>query len=57
MPSGSVVKHQPAIQETQETWVVFPGGRHSLQYSCQENSMDRKAWQGTVQGVQSVEHD
>ena len=35
----------------------LPGGGHSLQYSCQEDSMDRKAWWGAVQGVQSIEHD
>ena len=31
----------------------FPGGRNGnpLQYSCQENSMDRGAWQATVHGV------
>ena len=30
-----------------------PGGGHGnpLQYSCLENSMNRGAWQGTVQGV------
>ena len=30
-----------------------PGGgnRNLLQYSCQENSMDREAWWGSVHGV------
>ena len=30
-----------------------PGGGHGnpLQYSCQENPMDRGAWQASVQGV------
>ena len=30
-----------------------PGGKHGnpLQYSCQENPMDREAWQATVHGV------
>ena len=27
------------------------GNGNSLQYSCLENFMDRKAWQATVQGV------
>ena len=27
------------------------GSGHPLQYSCLENSMDREAWQATVQGV------
>ena len=31
----------------------FPGGGHGnpLQYYCQENSMDRRAWQATVHRV------
>ena len=31
----------------------FPGGGHGnpLQYSCQENPMDRGAWRATVHGV------
>ena len=31
----------------------FPGGGHGnpLQYSCQENSMDRGAWWATIHGV------
>ena len=31
----------------------FPGGRNGspFQYSCQENPMDRGAWQATVHGV------
>jgi len=31
----------------------FPGGGHGnpLQYSCQENPMDRGAWQATVHRV------
>ena len=30
-----------------------PGGRHGSppKYSCQENPMDRGAWQATIQGV------
>ena len=36
-----------------------PGGGHGkpLQYSCQENPMDRGAWQATVHGVARVRHD
>ena len=33
------------------------GNGNSLQYSCQENPMDRGAWQATVQGVARVGHD
>ena len=31
----------------------YPGGRNGnpLQYSCQENPMDRGAWRATVHGV------
>ena len=34
-------------------WGRSPGGgnRNPLQYSCLENSMDRRAWQATVHGV------
>ena len=42
----------------QETWVQslgerLPGGGNAnpLQYSCQENPMDRGAWQATVHAV------
>ena len=36
-----------------------PGRGHGnpLQYSCLENTMDRGAWQATVQGSQRVGHD
>ena len=36
-----------------------PGGGNGnpLQYSCQENSMDRGASQATVPGMQKVGHD
>ena len=33
------------------------GNGKPLQYSCLENSMDRGAWQDTVQEVQWVGHD
>ena len=35
------------------------GGGHGipLQYSCLENSMERRAWQATVHGVTRVGHD
>ena len=34
-------------------WGRSPGGGHDnpLQYSCLENSMDRRAWQAPVHGV------
>ena len=37
----------------------FPGGRHgdSLQYSCLENPMDRRAWWATVHGSQRAGHN
>ena len=36
-----------------------PGGGNGnpLQYSCQENLMDRGAWRATVHGVERVGHD
>ena len=37
----------------------FPGegSGNTLQYSCQENPMDRRAWQATVHGSQRVGHN
>ena len=34
-------------------WGRFPGGGHGnpLQYSCLENSMDKRAWWAMVHGV------
>ena len=36
-------------------WGRFPGGEHGnpFQYSCQENPMDRGAWQVIVHGVEN----
>ena len=53
------------MQETQETQVQSLSREDPLekkngnlfQYSCLENSMNRRAWQATVHGVQSVRHD
>ena len=65
LPGGSVVKHQPAnageagdVGSTSEL-VRFPGEGHGtpLQYSCLENSMDRRAWQATVHRVAKVGHE
>ena len=58
-PGGSAAKNLPAMQEPQETRVLFlgwedsPGGGYgnSLQYSCLENPMDRGDWQITVHMV------
>ena len=59
-PGPAVVKNPPAkAGETQETLASIPGLGRSLgvgngnpvQYSCLENSMDRRAWQATVRGV------
>ena len=52
--AAQMVKNPPAMQKT---WVRglgrSLGGEHGnpLQYSCLENSMDRKVWWGTVHGV------
>ena len=53
------VKNLPAMQETQETWGSAPGlGRSPgggkgtpLQYSHQENPLDREAWWATAHGI------
>ena len=55
-PGGSVVKNLPA--NARGTGLI-PGSESSprvgngnlLQYSCQENPMDRGAWRATVHGV------
>ena len=33
------------------------GNGYPLQYSCLENSLNRRAWQGTVHGLQRVRLD
>ena len=46
---AQLVKNPSAMRETQ---VQFLGQEDSpLQYSCLENSMDRRAWWATVHGV------
>ena len=57
-----LVKNLPAMQESAcnaGDMSSIPGSRRSpeegngnpLQYSCQENHMDRGAWQATLDGV------
>ena len=56
---GSVVKNSPANPgDTRDAGSIprlgkSPGGGNGnlLQYSCQENPMDRGAWRATVHGV------
>ena len=58
-PSGSVVKNPPANAEDPRDMGSVPksggspGEEHGnpLQYSCLENSMDRRAWRATVHGL------
>ena len=59
-PGGSVVENLlPAMQESTKDPVLIPelgrspgeGNGYQLQYSCQENHMDRGAWQATVHVV------
>ena len=61
-PGGSVVKNQPA--NTGELGLIPGSGRspaegngNPLQYSCQENSMYRGAWQSQPMGLQIVRHN
>ena len=58
-PGGSVVKN-PTVnaEDTRDTGSVLGSGRspgegngNPLPYSCQENSMGRRAWRATVHGV------
>ena len=52
-----MVKNLPRMQETQVRSLSWKDSlekgmtTHSSQYSCLENSMDRGAWQATVNGV------
>ena len=58
-PGGSVVKNPPARAEaTGDSGLIAGLGRSSrggndnpLQYSWQDNAMDRRAWWATVRGV------
>ena len=52
-PGGSAVKNLPAVQEPQETQVLYlgsPGGQLGipLKYSCLQNPMVGGAWWATV---------
>ena len=57
--SSASVRSILNLPAMQETWVrslgwedpLEKGRAYPLQYSCLENSMDRGAWQATVQGV------
>ena len=58
-PGGIVVKNLPVkAGDTRQVSSILGSGRspgegngYPLQYSCLENSMDRRAWQATVHGV------
>ena len=58
-PGGSVAKKPPADAEGTRVEDLIPGSRRSpggqngdpSQYSCQENSMNRRVWWSTVHGV------
>ena len=55
IPSGSVVKNLPAMQETRG-WPLgredpSEGRGNPLQYSCLENPTDWEAWKAAVHGV------
>ena len=58
-PGGAVVKYPPASAgDARDSSLILESGTspgvgngNSLQYSCQENSMDKGDWQATVQAV------
>ena len=59
---AQLVKNLPAMQETQVQFLGSgrspgEGNGNPFQYSCQENPMDRKAWQATGHGLARVGHD
>ena len=52
---AQTVKNLPTMQETMVLFLgredpLEEGNGNPLQYSCLENSVDRGAWQATVQG-------
>ena len=51
LPDGSLVKNPPV--NARDGSGRFPGGGNGnpLQYSCWDNSMDKRVWQATVHGV------
>ena len=65
LASGSVVKNQHAMQETQETWVRSLDWEDPLEEGMATHSgilawripMDREAWWATVHRVQRVGHN
>ena len=64
-PGSSVVKNLPASAGATEDTRSVPGSGRSpgegdgnpVQYSCQDNPMDRGAWLATVHWVWRVRHD
>ena len=53
---AQMVKDLPTMQETQVQFLAWEdplgeGNGNPFQYSCLENSMDRKAWPATVHGI------
>ena len=62
-PGSTVVKSSPSIERDARNTGLIPGSERSpavgngnpLQYSCQENSMDRRPWQAIVHGVAELD--
>ena len=54
---GSLVGYSPRGRKESDTTERFHFHFTSLQYPCLENSMDRGAWQATVQKLQRVGHN
>ena len=60
-----MVKNLPASAgDAGDTGLILESGRspgggngNPLQYSCLENSMDQRAWQATVHGLERAGHD
>ena len=60
-----MVKNPPAnAGDAGDTGLVLESGRspaggngNPLQYSCLENSMDRRAWRATAHGSEGAGHD
>ena len=49
--------YKGSYEKNNFSWLTYGGNGNPLQYSCQENLMDRRACWATVHGVAGVGHD
>ena len=49
--------YKGSYEKNNFSWLTYGGNGNPLQYSCQENLMDRRACWATVHGVAGVGHN